>query len=133
MTGIRDLDKWYPLVSLAARIQHHWSSSIQHNCIITKMTKARKTSTDVKNPEIDQVVSQDIGRSHIVDHHAEYNGKYGFAGDEVAQAIQNYTPGTAVEKKMLRKVDLYQIPILWFMCVMAYVDRNNIVSDPCSL
>lgn len=96
------------------------------------MAETRKPSSDVKNPEIDQVVSQDVGRSHIVDHHAEYNGKYGFVGDEVARAIQNYTPGTAVEKKMLRKVDLYQIPILWFMCVMAYVDRNNIVSDPCS-
>lgn len=91
------------------------------------MAEATKASTDIKNPEIDQVISQDVGRCHVVDHHAEYHGKYGFAGDEVAQAIQNYTPNTAVEKKMLRKADLYQIPILWLMCVMAYVDRNNIV------
>lgn len=91
------------------------------------MAEATKASTDVKNPEIDQVISQDIGRCHVADHHTEYNGKYGFAGDEVAQAIQKYTPNTAVEKKMRRKADLYQIPILWLMCVMAYVDRNNIV------
>lgn len=91
------------------------------------MADTSKASTDIKKPEIDQIISQDVGRSHVIDHHAEYNGKFGFAGDEVAQAIRNYTPDTAVEKKMLRKADLYQIPILWCMCVMAYVDRNNIV------
>lgn len=43
-------------------------------------------------------------------------------------ALANYIPDTVAEKKMVRKVDLYMIPMLWWMCVLCYVDRNNIVS-----
>ncbi|KAF2871917.1 major facilitator superfamily domain-containing protein [Massariosphaeria phaeospora] len=53
-------------------------------------------------------------------------GKFGFQGDDVAIALHQYSPGSALEKTTLRKVDLYQIPMLWIMCVMAYVDRSNI-------
>jgi hypothetical protein len=37
-----------------------------------------------------------------------------------------YVPNPAREKKLLLKVDLIMIPMLWWMCVLAYVDRNNI-------
>lgn len=37
-----------------------------------------------------------------------------------------YVPDPAREKKLLRKVDFVMIPMLWWMCVLAYVDRNNI-------
>jgi hypothetical protein len=43
-------------------------------------------------------------------------------------ALEGYVPGTVAEKRLLRKVDLIMVPSLWFMCVMAYLDRNNIVS-----
>jgi len=43
-------------------------------------------------------------------------------------ALEDYAPGTKAEKRLLRKVDMIMIPSLWFMCVMAYLDRNNIVS-----
>lgn len=43
-------------------------------------------------------------------------------------ALGEYVVGTVAEKKLLRKVDFIMIPSLWFMCVMAYLDRNNIVS-----
>ncbi|XXH00611.1 catabolic L-serine/threonine dehydratase [Hypoxylon texense] len=46
--------------------------------------------------------------------------------DPIQQALAEYQPGTPEEKKLLRKIDLYMIPCLWFMCVLAYVDRNNI-------
>ncbi|KAK5692165.1 hypothetical protein LTR97_011339 [Elasticomyces elasticus] len=39
---------------------------------------------------------------------------------------QQYIPDEAREKKLLWKVDLIMIPMLWWMCVLAYVDRNNI-------
>lgn len=42
-------------------------------------------------------------------------------------AIANYVPGTKKEKHLVRKMDLIMIPMLWWMCVLAYVDRNNIV------
>ena len=43
-------------------------------------------------------------------------------------ALEEYIPGTKAEKRLLRKVDFIMVPSLWFMCVMAYLDRNNIVS-----
>ena len=41
-------------------------------------------------------------------------------------AIAGYVPGSKAEKLLVRKIDLFMIPTLWFMCVLAYVDRNNI-------
>ncbi|KAI1781518.1 major facilitator superfamily domain-containing protein [Hypoxylon cercidicola] len=46
--------------------------------------------------------------------------------DPIQKALAEYQPGTPEEKKLLRKIDLYMIPCLWFMCILAYVDRNNI-------
>ncbi|KAI2628500.1 MFS general substrate transporter [Hypoxylon sp. NC1633] len=46
--------------------------------------------------------------------------------DSIQKALEEYQPDTPEEKKLLRKIDLYMIPCLWFMCVLAYVDRNNI-------
>lgn len=43
------------------------------------------------------------------------------------EAVRNYVPGSKLEKKLLWKVDLYMIPCLWWMCVLCYLDRNNIV------
>lgn len=45
-------------------------------------------------------------------------------------ALRNYAPDTKEEKQLVRKVDLWMIPMLWWMCVLCYVDRNNIVSIP---
>lgn len=45
-------------------------------------------------------------------------------------ALRNYVPGTLEEKHLVRKVDLWMIPMLWWMCVLCYIDRNNIVSIP---
>lgn len=45
---------------------------------------------------------------------------------EMAEALQNYIPGTDREKKLLRKIDLRLMPILWVMYILNYVDRTNI-------
>jgi MFS family permease len=45
---------------------------------------------------------------------------------EMAEALQNYVPGTEEEKKLLRKIDLRLMPILWIMYILNYVDRTNI-------
>jgi hypothetical protein len=47
------------------------------------------------------------------------------------ERLRNYVPDTAEEKRLVRKVDMFMVPTLWFMCVLAYVDRNNIVSNFC--
>jgi sugar phosphate permease len=50
----------------------------------------------------------------------------GLGDIEVAKALQNYIPGTPEEKKLLRKIDLRLMPILWVMYILNYVDRTNI-------
>ncbi|KAH7024343.1 major facilitator superfamily domain-containing protein [Microdochium trichocladiopsis] len=45
---------------------------------------------------------------------------------ELDLALQTYVPESLEEKKLRRKVDLWMIPMLWWMCVLCYVDRNNI-------
>ena len=47
--------------------------------------------------------------------------------DEVAEALRNYVPGSDEEKALVRKVDFILIPILWWMYILAYLDRGNIV------
>ena len=47
---------------------------------------------------------------------------------ELAEAIRNYVPHSAEEKKLVRKIDLFLMPILWIMYILNYIDRTNIVS-----
>lgn len=47
---------------------------------------------------------------------------------ELQEALRNYVPDTEAEKKLVRKIDIRLIPILWIMYILNYVDRTNIVS-----
>lgn len=49
---------------------------------------------------------------------------------EIQRALRDYVPDTDAEKKLLRKIDLRLMPILWLMYVLNYVDRTNIVCCP---
>ncbi|KAH8899047.1 MFS general substrate transporter [Thozetella sp. PMI_491] len=46
--------------------------------------------------------------------------------NDVEARAAEYVPGSKLEKQLLRKIDFYIMPTLWLMCVLAYVDRNNI-------
>ncbi|CAK7206774.1 hypothetical protein SEUCBS139899_009580 [Sporothrix eucalyptigena] len=46
--------------------------------------------------------------------------------DELAAALRSYVPGTALEKKLVRKLDLMILPCLWWVYILAYLDRGNI-------
>lgn len=37
-----------------------------------------------------------------------------------------YVPGTIEEKRLVRKIDIRLIPILWIMFMFNYIDRTNI-------
>ncbi|OJD29111.1 major facilitator superfamily transporter [Diplodia corticola] len=52
--------------------------------------------------------------------------KPGHVDEELEEALRNYVPGSAEEKKLLRKIDLRLMPILWIMYILNYVDRTNI-------
>lgn len=46
---------------------------------------------------------------------------------ELENALQNYVPNSAAEKRLVRKLDMYMMPTLWIMYILAYIDRQNIV------
>lgn len=50
------------------------------------------------------------------------------AESEMAKDLRNFVPGTPEEKRLVRKIDLYLMPILWIKYVFNYIDRTNIVS-----
>lgn len=87
-------------------------------------TKPSKGDTP---PPIDQVTSVDMDVGEIIDERPSSPQKELTSPDKLAAALEAYIPGTKKEKQLVFKVDLVMIPMLWFMCVLAYVDRNNIV------
>lgn len=46
---------------------------------------------------------------------------------EMAKDLDGFMPGSAEEKRLVRKIDLYLMPILWIKYVFNYIDRTNIV------
>ncbi|OQV04998.1 hypothetical protein CLAIMM_09802 [Cladophialophora immunda] len=57
-----------------------------------------------------------------------YDQELALHGDPkiVETASQEYVEGTPEEKKLVRKIDLHLIPILWAMYIFNYLDRTNI-------
>ena len=80
---------------------------------------------DQANPE--DSMPRDISESEIRVVTVEDQPKDTTPEDEITAALREYVPGTKEEKAMIRKVDMFIIPILWLMCILAYIDRNNIV------
>lgn len=50
------------------------------------------------------------------------------ADTEIIAALQSYVPDTAEERRLVRKADMVLLPLLWWMYILAYLDRGNIVS-----
>ncbi|RYO58698.1 hypothetical protein AA0116_g6802 [Alternaria tenuissima] len=46
----------------------------------------------------------------------------------IVAALQGYVPGTAEEKRLVRKIDFVLLPILWWMYILAHLDRSNIAN-----
>ncbi|KAG9496387.1 hypothetical protein J7337_012975 [Fusarium musae] len=74
-------------------------------------------------PALQQRVSKDIADGEIV--------KPGDAladDEELTIALANYVPDTAEERRLVRKIDFTLLPCLWWMYVLAYLDRGNIAN-----
>jgi hypothetical protein len=55
--------------------------------------------------------------------------EHGQLGDEtIIAALRDYSPGTPEEKRLVRKIDFVLLPILWWMYVLAHLDRSNIAN-----
>jgi hypothetical protein len=45
--------------------------------------------------------------------------------DPSLNAVDDYVPGTDAEKRLVRKIDLYLLPCMWFMYLLSYMDRTK--------
>ena len=45
-------------------------------------------------------------------------------------AFEGYVPGSYAEKKLVRKIDLILLPSLWWIYILSFIDRVNVVSNP---
>ncbi|VUC24218.1 unnamed protein product [Clonostachys rosea] len=45
---------------------------------------------------------------------------------ELALALKTYEPDTEEEKRLVRKIDFILLPCLWWMYILAYLDKGNI-------
>lgn len=44
---------------------------------------------------------------------------------DVSSTVDDYIPGTEAEKKLVRKIDLYILPMMWLMYLLSYMDRTK--------
>ncbi|KAK2611996.1 hypothetical protein QQS21_001961 [Conoideocrella luteorostrata] len=45
---------------------------------------------------------------------------------ELERALESYVPDSDAEKRLVRKIDITTMPLLWFMYLLACIDRQNI-------
>lgn len=77
-----------------------------------------KASNDIKPIPTNQSVDVSVGLKDVNLSNAEL---------EIENALVNYVLETNEEKRFVRKLDLIMMPTLWFMYILAYIDRQNIV------
>ncbi|CAK7201037.1 hypothetical protein SEUCBS139899_003738 [Sporothrix eucalyptigena] len=86
-------------------------------------------ATDTKavaNVDNSSVTDGDIMEGEIVDANHVFVSKVDVETGDLTSAVNSYVPDTKAENKLVRRVDFMVMPMLWIMCVMCYVDRNNI-------
>ncbi len=105
--GLSDIRRKFPA------LDHLVSSQVTNPLFYTTM------ASDLKKDNLGQVEMDDFPTKEVEVNPEEL---------ELQQAIRNYVPNTDAEKKLVRKIDLHLIPILWIMYILNYVDRTNIVS-----
>lgn len=80
-------------------------------------------SPDVKMPSVQQTPSLLHGDKNI-----SLNQNKGVEDAAILEAFQQYIPDTPEEKRLVRKIDFMLLPILWFMYILAHLDRSNIAN-----
>jgi hypothetical protein len=83
-------------------------------------------STESVTPDCPEV-TKDVG---VVDEQVAKPSHLNEEDEEMAVELSNYIPDTLEERRLVRKVDFILLPCLWWMYVLAYLDRGNIVRNP---
>jgi hypothetical protein len=82
------------------------------------------SQTEDKPKHVQQRGSKDFADGEVV----KPTEALAYDDEELAVALANYVPDTAEERRLVRKIDFTLLPCLWWMYVLAYLDRGNIVS-----
>jgi hypothetical protein len=75
------------------------------------------TSSEDKNSFLDRLRSRNKHHSNGSD----------LSDVEIQAALDSYVQDSEEEKRIVRRIDFILLPILWWMYVLAYLDRGNIV------
>ncbi|KAI1378852.1 major facilitator superfamily domain-containing protein [Hypoxylon crocopeplum] len=85
-------------------------------------TTPDKKTTSVENV-VEPVDSVLVGDQKLHSDLSEDDAELG-----VAAALREYVPGTTAEKRLVRKIDLVLLPTLWWLYILAYLDRGNVAN-----
>lgn len=112
--------------ALAARPLEHlnWVQSSTFILDTFSTLKLRQVMAAVVNEEAHHDAKQTPSIKQVASNTPGFDER----DEQLELALANYVPGTDLEKKLVRKVDWYMIPTLWAMCVLCFLNRNNIVS-----
>lgn len=92
------------------------------------ISKSKSQESETLGPLNGSPGTEDFAHGEVIVPQTALGASIGpFSAEELTVAYEQYAPGTEAEKRLVRKIDLLLLPMLWLMCVMAYVDRNNIV------
>ncbi|KAF5026964.1 hypothetical protein F66182_994 [Fusarium sp. NRRL 66182] len=61
-----------------------------------------------------------------MDRHSVEHADHVVDAKDGLSTTDGYTPGSDEEKKLVRKIDLYILPMMWIMYLLSYMDRTNI-------
>ena len=77
----------------------------------------------------DDKAQQDISRD-VADDVVVSKADQNLTGEdeEMANVLRSYVPDTNEERRLVWKIDLILLPCLWWMYVLAYLDRGNIAN-----
>lgn len=78
-------------------------------------------------PEAAPVVVQQVDAKDNPEHiDRDIDGKASVDHQHAAALGLDYVPGSAAEKKLLRKLDFRLLPCCWVLYILGYLDRSNI-------
>ncbi|KAK1656710.1 major facilitator superfamily domain-containing protein [Colletotrichum godetiae] len=72
--------------------------------------------------------AQDVASNYSMNNGNTVGNKRSLEDAEILAALQCYVPGTVEEKRLVRKADMVLLPLLWWMYILAYLDRGNIAN-----
>ncbi|KAM5341782.1 hypothetical protein ACJ41O_014813 [Fusarium nematophilum] len=83
------------------------------------LTPFTRQSTSATQPDMDRMEKMET--QHSFEHE-----DVAVDAKDASSGAESYTPGSEEEKRLVRKIDMYILPMMWIMYLLSYMDRTNI-------